>query len=125
MLALILAFVITLFCLSGFLITELWKRHKNKPTNSQQVHQLAGALKHKEVQSEILIESITDGIIVIDTDGKINLINKAAAAMTEWPVDEALGFDARVVLRLSGDEQTAAALAENEHPFSKVLANRE
>ncbi len=124
MLALILSFVITLLCLSGFLAYALWKRRKQKPSGNQQVNQLSGALKHKEVQSEILIESITDGIIVVDTTGKINLINKAAADMAEWPVDEAMGFDSRVVLRLSDDEQTNQAFGDNEHPFSQVLANR-
>lgn len=87
--------------------------------------QLAGALRSKEVQSEILIQSITDGIIVVDTNCAINIMNNAAASMTEWATEEGLNLDARVVLRLTADEKEAAAIPDAEHPFTKVLASRE
>jgi two-component system, OmpR family, sensor histidine kinase VicK len=90
-------------------------------SGDNKVSQLAGALKSKEAQAEILIESISDGIILTDTDGRISLINKAASEMTGWPIDEAMNLDARVVLRLLADEKTQQYLSDAEHPISKVV----
>ena len=114
--------VFTVLSLSGFIV--FWLIHKKKG-GSKEVKKLAGALQSKEAQAEILIESITDGIILTDTTGKVNLINKAGVRMTEWPLEEAIGFDARVVLRLIGDEKTKTAVPEAEHPFSEVLSKRQ
>lgn len=78
----------------------------------------------KELESEILIQSISDGIVVTDVTGKITLFNKAAARMTEWLVEEALGIDVRPVVKLLADEKTSEAIPDGEHPFSRVLADR-
>jgi PAS domain S-box-containing protein len=105
------------------LVAQRRKAHFTK--SDQAVNQLKGALKSKEVQAEILIESIADGIIVVDTNGTITLVNKAAATLTEWPIEDALGLDARVVLRLLKDEKSNETLSDAEHPFTKVFTNRE
>lgn len=100
-----------------------WK--KNTGAVSSQINQLSGALKTKELQAEILIQSISDGIIATDTNGKIVLINKAAATLTEWTVEEALSLDARTVVKLLADEKTIETIPDAEHPFTKVLQKRE
>ncbi len=92
--------------------------------DDQAVSQLTGALKSKEVQAEILIESITDGIIVVDTKNTITLINKAAGRMAGWPINEAMGLDARVVLQLIKDEVSGEVVADSEHPFTLILQKR-
>lgn len=102
----------------------LW-RHRHRSKSEQAVDQLKGALKSKEVQSEILIESIADGIIVIDTNNTITLVNKAASALTEWPPDEALGIDARAVIRLLKDAKSNESVPDAEHPTAKVLTSHE
>lgn len=89
-----------------------------------QVAKLSGALKSKEALSEILIQSIGDGIIATDTLGRIILINTAAGLLTEWSVEEALNIDARLVLKIINDEKTGALIPDNEHPFSTVLQSR-
>lgn len=95
-----------------------WKR-RFVNVQEQQVSQLSGMLQTKQQQSEILIESITDGIIVTDTEGKITLINPAAASMTEWPVQEALGVDAQLVAKLK--KENGADIPDEENPFLQVL----
>ncbi len=96
-----------------------WKSRFVNP-DAQQLNRLSGMLQMGRQQSEILIESITDGIIVIDTEGKITLINPAAAAMTEWPVQEAVGIDARLVVKLNKED--GSELAKELDPFTLVLA---
>lgn len=41
-------------------------------------------------QSDAVINTISDGVTVIDRDGIIKLFNKSAAVMTGWAVDDAL-----------------------------------
>lgn len=106
---------------AGFLMF----RSHSKTMHSGKVSQLSGALLSQEIQSQILVESITDGIIVTDTEEKISLFNKASATMTEWPVDEAQGIDARTVLALVSDPKSGAMVTKEEHPFTKVLISKQ
>lgn len=96
----------------------------SKSGSSSQINQLSGALKGKQLESEILLQSINDGIIVTDLTGKITMYNAAAAKMTEWKVEEALGIDARPVMKLLADEKTSETIPDADHPFTKVLADR-
>lgn len=97
---------------------QFWRRHFSN-TQQQQVNQLSGMLKSNQQQSAILIESIADGIIVINTEGKITLMNPAAAAMTEWPVTEAVGVDAQLVAKLS--HENGEDIKDEDNPFITVL----
>src|SRR5581483_7054071 len=84
----------------GFGGYALWRqRFMNQEV--QAVTKLSRMLKNNQQQSEILIQSLADGVIVIGADGKINLMNPAAAKMTEWPVDEAQGMDVQLVVKLA------------------------
>lgn len=81
-------------------------------------------LLSKQIQTETLIQSITDGVIVTDTQNKISLFNKAATTMTEWPAEEALGIDALTILKLLQDEKTNTFTDNANHPLSKVIQTR-
>lgn len=96
-----------------------WKK-LYKGQESAQVANLQGQIKHSKIQSEILLNSISDGIILISTDGKINLMNPAAATMTGWPVEEAIGIDAATVLKLNLED--GKELPANQNPITKALA---
>lgn len=89
---------------------------------SQKVNRLSGMLKSKQQQSEILIQSIADGIIVTDTKGAISLMNPAAATMTQWKVEEATNIDVRLVVKL--DKEDGKPLAPEEDPFNAVFAQK-
>ncbi len=101
-----------------------WRNRYITPS-SKRVSQLSGMLRSDRQQSEILIESIADGIIVTDTEGTIKLINAAGAKMTAWPQKEATGFDAKTVLKLVEDERTNKAVSDADHPFSQVIKTHE
>lgn len=96
----------------------LWRRLYSTEENHK-INQLTGQLKSKQQQAEILIESISDGMIVTDTEGKISLLNPAAAKMTDWAVDEALGIDVELVVKFA--QEDGKELPANEHPFKKAL----
>lgn len=90
---------------------------------SQKISQLTGQLKNKQLQTEILVQSISDGMIVTDTEGKITLVNPAAAAMTGWAVNEAIGIDIAAVAKFAKEDGTE--LTEAEDPFKRVLRDKQ
>jgi two-component system, OmpR family, sensor histidine kinase VicK len=97
---------------------------KKGDKDNSQVAKLSGALKNKEALSEILIQSISDGIIATDTLGTIILINNAAGSLTEWSTEEAGGIDSKLVVKLLSDEKATQIIPDNEHPFTTVLQTR-
>lgn len=95
-----------------------WKG-RFESVQEEKVNQLSGMLKSNRQQSEILIRSIADGIIVTNTEGKITLINPAAGELTEWSVDEAMGLDVQLVAKLHRED--GSEIVAEENPFALVL----
>ena len=85
-------------------IGYLFWRTKYIDTESQKVRQLTGQLKTKQQQAELLIHSIADGMIVVNTNNVVSLMNPAAAKLTEWAVEEAAGIDVHLVVKLLTEE---------------------
>ncbi|HEX8762356.1 MAG TPA: ATP-binding protein [Candidatus Saccharimonadales bacterium] len=107
----------------AFLAYFFWKQRFTS-IEEQKVSQLSGMLQSNRQQSEILIQSISDGIVMTDTTGKITLINPAAAAMTQWPINEAINIDARLVLKLRKED--GAELEDQEQdPFTTAISLKE
>lgn len=103
-------------------VSYLFWRHKFEDPAGRQLSQLTGMLRSNQEQSAILIQSIADGVIVIDNEGKIGLINPAAATMTEWGINEATGLDVHLVVKLS--QEDGKELPVNENPFTAVLQTK-
>lgn len=120
--AILISAVIVIVAMSGFLF--FWFKTRQKSSASKKSNQSA-ALISKDIQAQILIESITDGIIVSDTDGRVTLFNNGASQLTCWPIEEAMSMDSRMILRLLEDEKSTEAITNNQHPITKVLLKRE
>lgn len=101
------------------LLAYLFWRRKFVSVQERQVDELSGMLKSNQKQSEILIQSIADGVIVTNTEGKITLMNPAAATMTEWKIEEAVGVDAQLVAKLAKED--GKEIEPGENPFETVL----
>ncbi len=111
------------FELVMFTIAYYFWRNKFVDTEALKLNRLSGMVKTGQQQAYILIQSITDGVIVIDTEGKISLINPAAAQMTEWPVDEASGVDVKLVVNLN--QENGKDLDAGANPFKITLAQKQ
>jgi two-component system, OmpR family, sensor histidine kinase VicK len=98
-----------------------WKT-KFVSADAQKLNQLSGMLRTNQQQSEIMIQSIADGIIMITTEGKITLINPAASAMTEWPINEATGVDAQLVVKIQRED--SSDIQDDENPFIQILKDQ-
>lgn len=116
-----------LILMGGVIVVALtsywfWK-DRFQSLEQQKVSQLSGQLRSNQQLSEILIQSIADGIIMINPEGKITLINPAAATMTDWKINEALGVDAQLVAKLS--QEDGSELPAEENPFMRVLGDNQ
>lgn len=121
LLTLLAGIVLVGTAIAGYFV---WHKRKTQD-NTQKLNQLSGALMSKEIQAEILIQSITDGIIVTNTTNNITLFNQGASKITEWPSEDALGIDARSVFQLLEDPKTSTLISNDQHPFAKVIQTRE
>lgn len=53
---------------------------------------LADRLRDEKAKSAIILNAIEDGVILLDTEGTLQLINPGAANITGWNVDDARGL---------------------------------
>ena len=114
-------FVTGLVFVTGFISYLFW-RGKYIDKESAKLAQLSGQLQSNKIQSEILLNSLSDGIILIDTTGKIKLINPAASKMTGWGVQEAAGISVETVLKLLSEN--GVALSETSNPILIALSKK-
>ena len=74
----------------------------------------------EKLKSDIILNSIEDGVVLIDPARVIQLLNPAGSRITGWVHDEAVGIDCIKVLQLVNDKGNPYP---NEHnPFVQVLA---
>lgn len=95
-----------------------WKPIKFKKANTGAA---AGGTK-AHLQAEALIQSIADGVIAINTDLKVTMINPAAAAMTEWKVEDATGIDVRSIVKLN--QEDGSELPAEANPFTQAISQQ-
>ena len=76
------------------------------------------AVRRSEQNLSVTLESIGDGVIATDMEGRISRMNATAQRLTGWGIDEALGRPLGQVFR-TVDALTRAPLAD---PVQRVLA---
>jgi PAS domain S-box-containing protein len=80
---------------------------------------LAQQLSQVASKSEIVINAIADGVIAIDAQGMIQLINPSAQTLLGWDKNDAMGLDYRSVFKLT--DLKGKDLADNNSPIEQVL----
>ena len=112
---LILALVIGLL---AFLVTAggmAWQ--KKGKAHYKELFLAEAALRRVEEGHRIILMSVGDGIISTDTDGRVELLNPVAEALTGWRQEEAYGKPLEEVFRIFNEETRRPV----ENPVSKVL----
>ncbi len=98
----------------------IWRRFYTVEDNAR-VAFLSGQLKTNQRQSEILVESLTDGVLLLDTEGVISLMNPAAAVMLGWKIEDAMGTDYRSVLTLKNED--GSDIEKDDNPLNRIFKN--
>ncbi len=99
-----------------FVIQRLYRRHKVGKSGNKV---LAANLQDEKQRSNIILNSIEDGVILIDREGMIRLFNPAAAAITGWEADEAVGMLWNNVIKLINDKNEP--YPDATHPIRRIF----
>lgn len=93
-----------------------------KQTNANGTQRIAADLQDEKQRSNIILNSIEDGVILIDTEGIIQLINPAAVTLTGWPADEAVSLLWSHVVKLVDNK--GEQFINDNHPFMRVMTSQ-
>ena len=114
-------FIILGVLLAVSVMSQFFWRRKYVDGETEKVATLSGELKTNQRQSEILVQSLTDGVLLVDNEGIITLMNPAAAVMTGWPVEDGTGSDCRLVVILKNED--GSDLAPTDDPLSSITSH--
>ncbi len=78
---------------------------------------------HSNLDADVLIASISEGVIVVDTNNVVQVFNQSASTITGWDQNEAIGLDQHSVLMLVDDK--GGAISNEMNPISKTLSSGE
>lgn len=88
--------------------------------NKSQKHELAKNLFDEKAKSDIILNAIDDGVILIDANKTIQLFNPAATKITGWQQKDALGIDYESVIKLVDNKNTP--YTEAQDPFERIFS---
>ena len=94
----------------------------NKKDKASQAHNLANSLRSEKMKSDIILNSIEDGVVLLDAEKTIQLFNPAAGRISGWDPKEATGIDYKGVLALYNDK--GEPYQEANDPFSRVFTEK-
>lgn len=80
---------------------------------------LASSLHDEKAKSEIILNSIDDGVLLIDTNRTIQLFNKAAEKITGWAQKDAIGLDYKSVIKLVNDKNEPYSI--DQDPLEQIF----
>lgn len=80
---------------------------------------LASSLRDERLRSQIILNSIEDGVILLDNQQVIQLFNPGAATITGWPVNEAQGLSVKSVIKLV--DEKGQAYSDLQDPFQRIF----
>ncbi len=95
---------------------NLFGGHKKGGASSPQ---LPADLRDDSLKFKVIVDSIEDGVILVDSKQVIQLINPAAAAMCGWSAEEATGIGISSVVQLVNDK--SELIPEAGNPFHQVF----
>lgn len=82
---------------------------------------LSADLQDQKMRSGIILNSIEDGVMLMDAKGTIQLFNPGATTITGWPADEATGMQWQNVIKLVNEK--GEPYEDSTNPFTTVLAS--
>lgn len=104
----------------GYLV---WRGQWLDVSETAHVRRLSGQLNQQQLQSQILLHSIGDGVVITDLNGVIQYFNPAAAQITEWNESDATNLDYHLVMPLT-DEQNQPLTGQTD-PFRQAFTRKE
>jgi PAS domain S-box-containing protein len=104
----------------GGMVWWLATRHtkrKSATGNSK----LATSLRDEQTKNSIILNSIEDGVVLVDKEGIIRLFNPGASNITGWKRDDAEGLDWKSVFTLVDNK--GETISEEKSPFARATSS--
>ena len=104
----------------------LFSRNKTQSSGSSkqgETKKLNNSLGDEKQISKLIVSSIDDAVVLIDSVNVIKIFNPSAEKLTGWKQDEAIGLDYHTVFKIV-DEQDKE-LPDTKNPFYKVFASKQ
>lgn len=101
----------------------IWHRQGAGGGEDRAYRELASELSEVAGKSEIVINAIADGVIALNGQGTIELINPAAQQITGWSKRDAMALNYKSVLRLIDKNDVAVESASD--PVAQVLGTNQ
>jgi PAS domain S-box-containing protein len=92
---------------------------KRKAGAKSSMSGLAGALRDEKLKSSIILDTIEDGVMLIDAQKNIQLFNRGASELTGWPSEEATQLSCNAVIKLVNNKDEA--YTDEENPFNRIF----
>jgi PAS domain S-box-containing protein len=83
----------------------------------------AADLHDEKLKFQVIINSIKDGVILVDDQGVIQLCNPAGAAITGWPAEETTKLSIQTVMTFVDDK--GETMKDMQNPFNLVFKTGE
>ncbi len=99
-------------------------KSKTSDDSDRAYNELASELSQVAGKSEVVINAIADGVIALDSQGIIQLINPAAQQIIGWGKQDALTLSYKSVLRLV-DKADAELTTANDPILQAIATNKE
>lgn len=80
--------------LAGYLGWRFFS-HYYLPSDDKETQKLVGTLKAEQIKSNLILESITDGVLIVSPEGTVQVMNESSAKMLGWDRQEATRLDYR------------------------------
>lgn len=80
---------------------------------------LAGALRDEKLKSSIILDTIEDGVMLIDAQKNIQLFNRGASEITGWPIEEATQLSCNAVIKLVNNKDEP--YSDDQNPFNRIF----
>ncbi|MGB3023741.1 MAG: ATP-binding protein [Candidatus Saccharimonadales bacterium] len=115
--------VVTLF-IPLIVSTIIWRgKTLHDTSKDNEINELTRELSQTSSKAETVIQSIADGVVVVDSRGVISMMNPAAYELAGWHEGDAIKLDYRSVIKLADTKNIS--LEDASDPVQQVLAGNE
>jgi PAS domain S-box-containing protein len=87
--------------------------------NTDRSGNLPANLRDETLKFKVIVDSIEEGVILIDNQQVIQLINPGAAALCGWKPDEATGVSVNTVVKLVNDK--GQPFSDSDNPLMQIF----
>ena len=112
---LILALILVLIAAAVAAVGVVWQR--NAKTHYQALFRAEAARRESEERHRMTLMSVGDGVLATDAQGRVELLNPVAEALTGWSQKEACGKPLEEVFLIVNEETRK----DVENPVSRVV----